>query len=527
MMGKRRCLHALVIFLGLALLNAGCSRTPQHKVFVLGMDGLTFDLLIPWVQEGRLPHFAQLLKEGSSAQLVSTIPPTSPPAWTSAITGVNPGKHGIYGFIKGLGSDSEGRLAPTFLTSQDRSADPLWVILSEQERRSVVINVPSTSPPDEIDGIMISGFPHVSPTYFTYPPEYRLKIPDYRTDPWGREISGGEEHVLLKDLNDVTDRRAEVVFKLLEEEQWDLFFVVFTITDKVQHYFWKFMDPKHPDWDPEKARLYGDAILKTYQRMDQLLGQLRSYLDDQTTLMVMSDHGFGPVYTLVNSQNFIDQLDLPGEFGVEATENFGGTFILTTQQEPSTDAKTRRAYVQTGELLKKELEELRDPVTGQMVVQKVFHSKDIYWGPHLDRAPLYVALENEGYLFFNWHRTQDKKIFLQKTSPLFSKAFSGYHAMNGVLIMAGANVRQGANNFDAQLVDIAPSVLYLLGEPIPQEMDGKILEAPISQEYVASHALDARWTRTSKPRQAVGLADSTEAINRYIEEQLRAIGYVQ
>jgi arylsulfatase A-like enzyme len=99
--------------------------------------------------------------------------------------------------------------------------------------------------------------------------------------------------------------------------------------------------------------------------------------------------------------------------------------------------------------------------------------------------------------------------------------------MNGVLILAGNNVRTRINNFDAQINDITPTILYLLGEPTPQEMDGKILTAPISEQYVQSHPLDARWARTSKPLEGQGLADSAEVINAFIEEQLKAIGYVQ
>ncbi len=526
-MKNRWCLYGLALLLALTLLNAGCGKAPKQKVFVLGIDGLTFDLLVPWVKEGKLPNFARLLEEGSSTQLVSAIPPSSPPAWTSAVTGVNPGKHGIFGFVKGIKSDAAGQSMLDFYTSRDRRADPLWVILSEQGRKSVVVNVPSSSPPDKLKGVMISGFPHTSLTNFTYPPEYRFKIPNYRKDMYGQEVSPEEEGAYFEDMNDIMERRAEMVLQMIAEEPWDLFFVVFTITDRVQHYFWKFMDPKHREWDPEKARLYGDAILKTYQRMDQLLGELRNKLDDQTTLMVMSDHGFGPVYQPVNGENFIKAEIPQGDFRVMASDNFGAKFHLTTKKSPPYDRETREAYVRIKTLLKKKLEEFRDPATGQKVIQKVFEKDDLYWGPHTNEAPDVIGLETKGYLFWNWNPTEDEKIFPQKGDPVFSRFFSGFHMLNGILIMTGANVRGATNNFDANIADIAPTILYLLGEPIPQEMDGKILNAPLSQEYVSSHALDARWARTSTPRVMKSLADSTGAINKLIEEQLRAIGYVQ
>jgi predicted AlkP superfamily phosphohydrolase/phosphomutase len=364
-------------------------------------------------------------------------------------------------------------------------------------------------------------------THFTHPPEYRFKIPDYKLDKYGQAVTVEGEKAFLKDMNDIMERRADLVFKMLEEEPWELFFVVFTITDRVQHYFWKFMDPKHPKWELEKARLYDDAILETYQRMDQFLGELRPKLDAQTTLLLMSDHGFGPVYQLVNGQNFIDGLKLPGDIGVASADNFGAKFHLTTTQDPPYDYKTQRDYSHTKELLIEELERLRDPRTGHRVIAEILQKENLYQGPYSNQAPDILALENDGYLFWNWHPTKDKALFPEKDDPVFSRFFSGFHKMNGVLIMAGANVRRSINNFDAQIADIAPTVLYLLGEPIPQEMDGKILDAPISQEYLSSHALDVRWARTSKPREVQALTDSTRAINKLIEEQLRAIGYVQ
>lgn len=523
---SRRNSYGLILPLTLILLSLNCARTPKQKAFVLGIDGLTFELLVPWAKEGKLPNFAKLLEEGSSTQLVSALPPSSPPAWTSAVTGVNPGKHGIFGFVKGM-KPSVGAPQLIYYTSRDRMADPIWILLSERGKRSVVINVPCSSPPDSIAGVMISGFPHTSPADFTYPPEYRLKIPDYRIDVYGQLVPVDGEAAFLKEMNDIMDRRANLVFKLLEEEQWELFFVVFTIADRVQHFFWKHMDPQHPKWESQKAQLYGDSILKTYQRIDGFLGQLRSRIDAQTTLLVMSDHGFGPVYQLVNGQNFIDQAMPDTDFRIISGDSFGATFyLLPPQKGPGTQA-AQKAYDRNKALLKSKLEQLQDPTTGQRVIQKVFLKEDLYWGPYLDWAPDLLGLESKGYLFWNWLPTEDQAIFPAAESPGFDRLFNAYHMLNGALIMAGANVQKGINNFDAHIFDIAPTVLYLLGEPVPQEMDGKILAAPISEEYLESHALAARWTQLSKRREMGALSDSTEAINKFIEEQLRAIGYVQ
>ncbi len=510
----------------IVLTTSGCGSQPSQKVFVLGIDGLTFDLLIPWASEGKLPNFQRLLEEGSSTQLISSVPPSSPPAWTSAVTGVNPGKHGIFGFVKGA-SQKDGKQELDFYTSRDRRADPLWVILTESGRRSVVVNVPCSSPPDQIRGVMISGFPHTSLTNFTSPPEYRYKIPNYRKDIYGQLVTVDGEQVFLDDINDIMDRRAEVIMTLLREEPWDLFFAVFTITDRVQHYFWKFMDPRHPNWDTQKAEQFGDAILETYQRVDDFLGKLREQLDEETTLLVMSDHGFGPVYQMINGEHFIAGVELPEDFALQAADNFGAKFHIVTTQTPPYDQRTLENYSLSREIVERELKALRDPATGRRVIQTVYTRDELYQGPHLGLAPDVLGLENEGYLFWNWNKTDDGAVFPARDHPVFRRFFSAFHKMNGVLAMAGAHTRRGINNYDAHIMDIAPTVLYLLGEPIPADMDGMILSEPIDPGYVRQHPLDARWDRPGRPAGTPDMIDSTEAVNAFIEEQLRAIGYVQ
>lgn len=516
----------LTLVLLIALAALGCGSQPAQKVVVLGVDGLTFDLLIPWAKEGRLPNFQQLLEEGSATQLISSVPPSSPPAWTSAITGVNPGKHGIFGFVK-EGRLKDGKLDLDFYTSRDRRADPLWVILSEQGRRSVVVNVPCSSPPDQIRGVMISGFPHTSATNFTSPPEYRFKIPRYRKDIYGQLVSVEGEQAFLDDMNDIMDRRAEVIMDLFEEESWDLFFVVFTITDRVQHYFWQFMDPRHPNWDAGKAEQFGDAILETYQRIDGFLGRLRAQLDEETTLLVMSDHGFGPVYQMVNGEHFSAGVELPEEFALQAADNFGAKFHIVTTHQPPYDQRTLENYALSREIIERELKALRDPSTGRRVINRVYTREDLYQGPHLGQAPDVLGLENQGYLFWNWNDTDDGSVFPEKDHPVFRRLFSAFHKMNGVLVMSGAHIRRGINNYEANIMDIAPTVLYLLKEPIPSDMDGTVLSAPIDPGYVQQHPLDARWDRPSGSTAVQSLADTSGAVNAFIEEQLRAIGYVQ
>jgi arylsulfatase A-like enzyme len=261
--------------------------------------------------------------------------------------------------------------------------------------------------------------------------------------------------------------------------------------------------------------------------MDDILGHLQSRLDPQTTLLVMSDHGFGPVYQPVNGDNFIARLNLPQDFAVIAADNFGAKFHIVTTQKPPYDRPLQETYAQTKQILVTRLKELRDPMTGQKVIQEVLGRESIYWGPQIQNAPDIMGVETKGYLFWNWHPTEDQELFPRGNDPALNQFFSAFHMMNGVLMMTGANVRKGMNNFDAQIMDIAPTVLYLLGEPIPEDMDGAILDQPIAEPYKQHHPLDARQDRAAGSQTTRAAIDSSEAINEFIEEQLRAIGYVQ
>jgi predicted AlkP superfamily phosphohydrolase/phosphomutase len=161
------------------------------------------------------------------------------------------------------------------------------------------------------------------------------------------------------------------------------------------------------------------------------------------------------------------------------------------------------------------------------VINKVYTREELYQGPYLGQAPDVLGLENDGYLFWNWNDTDDGAIFPAKDHPVFSRLFSAFHKLNGVLVMAGSHIRRGINNYDANIMDIAPTVLYLLEEPIPSDMDGAVLSKPLDPGYVRQHPMDARWDRPSGSNAVQSLTDTTEAVNAFIEEQLRAIGYVQ
>ncbi|MBS3785128.1 MAG: alkaline phosphatase family protein, partial [Anaerolineae bacterium] len=275
------------------------NRVPDNgRVLIVGLDGATFDLLGPWLREGSLPNLAAIANNGAVGQLESTIPPNSAPAWTSFMTGMNPGKHGVYGFTR---VEPDESYAIKVNSGAVRRAQSAWQILTERGLRCIQINMPMTYPPEPINGLVVTGIdtPGLE-SVFTYPPELRHEIlrllPDYLLDvrSWGVTAVGERRAHVLDDILRMVDSRRQLSLHLMSTQAWNVFAVIFTATDRAQHFFWRFLDPTHPLYDPVEAPQYHDAILRVYQEVDSALGEILEGCDEDTTVIVMSDHGFGP-----------------------------------------------------------------------------------------------------------------------------------------------------------------------------------------------------------------------------------------
>lgn len=267
------------------------------KVFVLGLDGATFDIMLPLIRQGMLPTFARLLKEGVHARLNSTILSHSAPAWTSFATGKNPGKHSISGFTQLLPNSYTLRL----LSGNDNKASTLWEMLSAKGCRVIVVNIPMTYPPKLVNGLLISGLdaPGIH-SNFTYPPELRDEIlrvsPDYKINLHlgGYLQSNRRRQEAIKIMLASIEARREVIIHLMQNHPWDFFAVRFNSPDNAQHQFWRFMDENHRYHDPNSPEELKKAIPTIYQALDDTAALILGHLPSDATLIVMSDHGAGP-----------------------------------------------------------------------------------------------------------------------------------------------------------------------------------------------------------------------------------------
>lgn len=467
-----RSIASLTLIL-LALVLPGCgddSHPTGLRVAVIGLDGATWDLIDPWMEEGLLPNLSRLKREGFTSGMQSVIPALSAPAWTTAVTGVNPGKHGIFDFEL----VDRDRFMPVPATALDRKAKAIWEYLTDSDRRSVVMTVPVTSPPDEINGIMVSGFPHLKPAGFTWPPEFEEKLSAWRLDRYGEYLPPGGEAAFLANLIATREARFRAAIELYREGNWELFWVVFMGTDKVQHFFWQFMDPGSRVVDAQLQETFRYAIRDFWIRIDEMMGEFMDATKDDTILFVISDHGFRPVdrelmlLKWLWNQGYCHQN--PPLSRVLYFPHLGGRMTINT-----TD-RFKRGVIEPGAEydalvveLRDKLTALRDPLTGEQVVKRVHRSDEIYSGPYLADGPDLLLESGDRFLF---SRGSPMEGGSEYGAPSFT--FSAYHDRRGILMARGPHIRSGTGAKDKMpaLQDMTPTIMRILGETLPLEMEG-------------------------------------------------------
>jgi len=558
----------------------------RKKVFVLGIDGATFDVIHPLIRRGELPNLKKIMESGVHGHLESTIPANSAPAWTSFVTGMNPGNHGIFHF-KSLGYQTQSYL----MNRHSRTSKAVWNILSDHGKKVGVVNVPMTFPPETVNGFLVSGMDTPSKNVcFTYPEplgrELELATGDYQIEAQLSDLvrirSDRDRHRFIRAVQYTMEQRFKAVKYLMASKDWDFFLAVFMPLDRFQHRLWKYMDTRHPHHDPNASEPFKDVIFQTYRRMDEIVGDLANRLDEQTTLMIMSDHGFGPApvrgfnmnnwlaennyltYKTTGNSAGLDNL-LPGFINllqmhmpiglrhfirekfrsqvnrVQLSSRLGGidwgkTRVYSDQhveiystiwinlvgREPWGIVRPEDYEVLLKELTGR-LKAIRDPSGLKPAVRNVHRRDALFWGPKSHKAP---------DLVIEWNQDQ----FRTQSSPLFngtsvfsditpgetSQTISGEHKRNAIFILSGKGVKKNAGIRGARISDLAPTILHLLGIDIPDAMDGDVLW----DVYESPEKLPA-----CRSGESVSIAgDKDEAFSpgdqALVEARLKELGYL-
>ncbi len=381
----------------MGFLNNIFNHKKGKKVFVLGLDGVPFTFMDRIIKEGKMPVFKSLLDKGEFKRMNSVLPTISSVAWSSFMTGKDAAGHNIYGFV-----DREANPFKLFIpTSRKMKASTIWHELSEMGKRSIVMNVPVTYPPDKINGIIVSGFLATNINKAAYPQEIveELKALDYiiDADTW---IARDSKDKFMDELYHVLERRFKTMFKFIKEKEWDYFQCHIMETDRINHFYWT---------DMEENNEYAEPFYKFYKKIDEYIKQLLEILDDEIELIILSDHGFCSINKEVEVNKWLEDRGYL-KYRVEAPESVadmageskaysllpGRIFINRSGREVlgTVDA---REYFDLREEIKEGFLVLKDEDSGQKIIKDVFFREELYNGPYLEQAADIIIVPEEGY----------------------------------------------------------------------------------------------------------------------------------
>jgi predicted AlkP superfamily phosphohydrolase/phosphomutase len=545
------------------------------KIIVVGLDGATFDLILPWVGEGRLPNLARILKEGVWGRLASTKPPLTCPAWPAFMTGKNPGKIGISDFIVGdNGSEHVVSVA-------DIVGEPFWDTAGRAGRRSVVMNVPVTYPPRIRNGVLISGMMTPAGRPWCTDPEVARNVEaavgEYIVDLDILTLNSFDKKGSRQRMYTMMERRYLGARHLMASQPFDLFIVVFKATDMVCHRLW---DRR-------------DEVLRVYREMDRYLG---GFMEEGINLFLMSDHGFAGYPKGVRVNQALMEAGLLTTRAAAAEDGFTQGFTQLQEQRFGADGNlgfaairklnalllraglTREgikrrlkshglkralgqrlpkvlkrilpparhavdttrsltwlhssrsrsvvinkalvgegaAYERFREELARVLLALRDPDTGAQVITAVQRREDIYNGEFVERLPDLYLEAADGYLIRGGFGNGPIETFPVPKAN---------HDPWGIFAGWGPEVAGGGVELEGmRIIDVAPTLLHLLDVPVPEDMDGRVASEVFRE---GSEAARRRPTLGPPAAAVAGVApDLSIEEEESVKGVLRGLGYM-
>lgn len=576
----------------------------MSRVLIIGWDGATFDLIEPWVAQGKLPNIAEVMRNGTYGELRSTLPPMTFTAWSSFMTGKNPAKHGIFDFTR----ERPGTYDLEFINGGQRKAPSFWKLLSDAGKRVISISVPCTYPPEQVNGVVLSGFDAAGLGGSSAKLDARAMHPPAMYDELDKELGGhpigsfpiaeinqGRPDLALEKILDVIGKKAATAKYLFQKYDWDCAMILFGESDGSGHHFWKYCDRRSPLFTSKPEGMQ-DSILRVYQELDRQLGEIIQLAPKDTTLLMMSDHGFGGVSNtalypncwlreqgmlkfrgafsrwlsrtlektkhravslLPNSvQRLLSRVARKQMGGIEAKVRYGvidwsGTKAYFEEnpyypslrinlkgRQPQGTVEPGAEYEQLRSELIERLEDWRHPETGERIVERAYRREDVYSGPCLSEAPDVVVhwSTHDDYTYAYKVSAKSKNFaWIEEMDPdrpevmAFFTGKSGSHRDNGIFLAEGPAVRNGAKLYGARIVDVAPTILHLLGVPVPADMDGQAL--------VRIFDADPALAKVEIGAATVGAATNGAADNgsngeytpedtKVIAERLRALGYI-
>ncbi len=526
------------------LANGTMMPNPVKKVLIIGLDGATFDVLNPLMAEGRMPRLQKAIAEGASGLLRSTVPPITPAAWTTFLTGKNPGTHGIIDFERYDALTNKLGFNSTRCLDHVRN---LWQILGDQGLRIGSVNVPMTYPPTPVNGFLVSGFETPGPeSDFVFPSELKNPILERWPDPtlkakWCRRVFGGDA-VFRENLDYIArsfHQGAEMSMWLGENHGWDVLMVVFKLLDNLQHKTWKYLDPRWSNRNPHRR----DQVKDCFAEADKAVGTLIDYASiHNAAVLIVSDHGHGSLEGKVQVNSLLHQwgyLALEGgaRQGATRAQHVWDRFRGRTRRFARTgdvlhdlpvDFSQTRACVMhagmagflyvnlqgrqpTGIVPPSQYEALRDELRTRLLgdecrvrdpqgrecrlFEEVHKPEELYNCSRADQPwlPDLILTPHESLAVIRKIRGQKRVRWLSY------RRLEGTHRPDGILIAAGPGISCGTR-VNANIVDCAPTILAMLGLGVPEDMQGRVIQEifdrPQEVHYEAARAAHVLQDKT-------------------------------
>ncbi len=532
----------------------------MRNTVLIGLDGATFSSLDPLMEEGHMPFLKNFIDRGFRAKLLSTPNPLTPPAWVSMVTGRSPGHHGIYDFVRW--EEREGAVYFTLNNSSDILCETIWSIVSRQGLKVTHLNFTTMAPPKPINGMVIPSmvqWRHIKKNVYPKKVLDILKaIPDFNHKNWcstyGDVVEIMQERALHpEDQKDWVTQNIKrdyqwfnILRQLMKNEPADLTAIVFDGVDKLQHLCWRFLDPNCMpttwlDWE----RRMRDYVLDYFRNLDTYIRDIVELAGDQANVFIASDHGFGPtsylfhVNVLLKKLGYLEwkeqqhnkmrvvshevsfvSLDWTKTSAYVGTPASNGVCIRALG-EPGQNRMTRSEYLALRERLIQQLLDFRDPFTGEQIITQILTREEAFPGPAMEKAPdLVLTLSDHSFVSV----ANEEPIVLQRP------VVNGTHRPEGVFIAGGPMIRSGEVWEQCSILDVAPTLLYSLGLPVPNEFEGRVTKEAIRPDYLKSHPVligkggDAGTTLAPSEHSESPYTDDEE---KEILSQLRALGYIE
>ncbi|MCA1028636.1 alkaline phosphatase family protein [Cytobacillus kochii] len=494
------------------------------KTFVFGIDGATFRLIEKWKE--KLPNFNKLLRSSVVGDLKSTTPPHTALAWPSLLTGVNPGKHGIFQFWK----PQIANYGQEYYQSSDIRYKTIDQLFNEQGKKAGMVNIPMTHPPESIDGFRIT-WPLFNTLNYTYPKNLgkdllfnKVGFPNDLVT-----MYKGEDNYDEKAKKYLSNRSKSLEY-LYKNYEWDLFFCVITEIDRISHNYWRYME------DKEQLESKKNAVFDVYKEVDNIIGDIIKNLDSNTIFAIVSDHGF-----IASKSNFyIHKFLIDNNYMKidNSHDNEGNGWYLDRVDWGSTKAYmpapgcyglninlkgrqdhgivSRNEFDQLCEEICELLMRVKDD-NNNNIFKAVLPNEVVYLGEESNQAPDLILIPNSYELMVH-HSIGTNELFGIPDQ-------SGFHDMDGILILNGPMFKEGIITDCFAVEDFLPTILYALNLEIPNDIDGRIIEHIFKDNFLKNSVPKYGYSSKKKNNYTLSSTYSKED-KKNIEDQLKVLGYL-